>query len=80
MAEKINIRIENKHATEAEWIEAEDFIPLNGEIIIYDKETEELTENEISILSRNYTIPYDRVKIGDVILTDVCGKYPYSTL
>lgn len=76
MAEKINIRIENKHATEAEWIVNKDFIPLSGEIIIYDKETE-LTEDEISILSRDYIIPYDRIKIGDG--TTKLQNLPFAT-
>ncbi len=33
---QINTRIINKHATEAEWNEATNFVPLKGELIIYD--------------------------------------------
>lgn len=51
MAEKIfNVRIVQKHNTEAEWLKAVDFIPKQGEIIIYDKDN-------------NYS--YERIKIGD---------------
>ena len=38
MADKTlnNIRIQNKHKTSAQWDQSSDFIPLAGEIIIYD--------------------------------------------
>ena len=35
MTTKFNTRIMNKHATEADWLTV-DFIPLSGELIIYD--------------------------------------------
>ena len=47
---KINSRFINKHDTEAHWILAENFIPMAGEIIIYDRD-------------ENYN--YERFKIGD---------------
>ena len=47
---KINSRIINKHDTEAHWILAENFTPMAGEIIIYDRD-------------ENYN--YERFKIGD---------------
>ena len=51
MAEKIlNTRIINKHAVEADWIKATNFIPKQGELIVYDRDA-------------NYT--YERFKIGD---------------
>ena len=51
MSEKrINSRLINKHDTEAHWILAENFIPMAGEIIIYDRD-------------ENYN--YERFKIGD---------------
>ena len=46
----IKTRIIHKHDTEANWEKAENFIPLQGEIIIYDKDD---------------THPYERIKIGD---------------
>ena len=33
-------RIQHKHDIEANWIKAVNFIPLNGEIIVYDKDSE----------------------------------------
>jgi len=51
MAEKtIKTRILHKHATEEAWSKATDFIPKNGELIIYDTDA---THN------------YKRIKIGD---------------
>ena len=51
MAEKrLNTRIIHKHETEADWLLATNFIPLQGEIIIYDIDS---THN------------YERVKVGD---------------
>lgn len=51
MSEKrINSRLINKHDTEAHWILAENFTPMAGEIIIYDRD-------------ENYN--YERFKIGD---------------
>ena len=43
-------RIQHKHDIETNWIKAVNFIPLAGEIIIYDKD-------------ENYF--YERMKIGD---------------
>lgn len=50
MSNKINTRIQLKHDTEANWKKATNFIPLAGEVIIYDKDS-----------SHNYV----RYKIGD---------------
>lgn len=46
----INSRIINKHDTEANWNKAINFIPKQGELIIYD-------------IDDNYN--YERFKIGD---------------
>ena len=43
-------RIQNKHDIEANWILKTDFIPLQGELIIYDEDD-------------NYD--YKRLKVGD---------------
>ena len=51
MAEKnLNARIVHKHDTEANWLKAVNFIPKQGELIVYDVDT---THN------------YERIKIGD---------------
>lgn len=53
MSKTINTRIKQKHATETEWLTSS-LIPLDGEIIIYDEDT-------------NYN--YKRIKVGDGIST-----------
>lgn len=51
MSEKtINSRIIHKHDVEANWLKATNFIPKQGEIIVYDIDT---------------TYTYERIKIGD---------------
>lgn len=51
MAEKtLNTRIQMKTDTEANWLKATNFIPKNGEIIIY---------------ATDATHSYQRVKVGD---------------
>lgn len=51
MIEKnVKSRIQNKHDIEANWAKAENFVPLIGEIIVYD-------------IDENYD--YERFKIGD---------------
>lgn len=52
MAEKNfnNVRIVNKHDTEANWLKATGFTPKQGELIVYD-------------VDDNYS--YERIKIGD---------------
>lgn len=51
MSEKIfNSRIVHKHAVEADWLKAVNFIPKQGEIIVYD-------------VDANHD--YERIKIGD---------------
>ena len=51
MAEKnLNARIVHKHDTEANWLKAVNFIPKQGELIVYDVDA---------------TYNYERIKIGD---------------
>ena len=50
MAIKISSRIINRHDTESNWNNNSNFVPSQGEIIIYDKD-------------QNYN--YERIKIGD---------------
>lgn len=47
---RIKTRIVQKHATETDWAKAINFIPLQGEVIVYD-------------IDDNYN--YERIKIGD---------------
>ena len=48
----IKSRIVHKHDTESNWLKATNFIPIKGEIIVYD-------------IDENYN--YERMKIGDGI-------------
>ena len=51
MSEKnLNVRIVNKHDTEENWNQATNFIPKQGEVIVYD-------------IDKNYA--YERFKLGD---------------
>lgn len=50
MEKTLQTRIINKHDTEANWKLQTEFIPLVGEVIVYDKDN-------------NYS--YERMKIGD---------------
>lgn len=55
VSEKIfNTRIIHKHDTEANWKKATNFIPKQGELIVYD-------------IDENYD--YERIKIGDGVKT-----------
>lgn len=51
--QKIKTRVQNKHDVAANWSKATSFVPLAGELIIYDEDS---------------TYPYKRFKIGDGIL------------
>jgi hypothetical protein len=71
----INTRIQNKHELEVDWINAKNFIPLKGELIVYDKEVDENNQvitrivegKEVPALpdGRTTAIPHDRFKLGD---------------
>lgn len=54
MANTINTRIQNKHDTEVNWTKATNFIPKQGEIIVYDKDG---------------TMDIERIKVGDGVST-----------
>lgn len=66
MAKTIKTRIQQKHDIEANWLNATNFVPLRGELIIYDSEYDE-NGNELSITGTGRTWRYDyaRHKIGD---------------
>jgi hypothetical protein len=58
MQDRIHRRIVHKHDTEENWIKAKNFIPLKGELIIYD-------------VDENNT--YERMKIGDGVFNADTG-------
>lgn len=69
MAEKtLNARMSQKHDIEANWLKATNFIPLAGEIIVYDKESDDgINLLEGVGLPEGRLTPYTqvRIKIGD---------------
>jgi hypothetical protein len=73
---KIFTRISQKHDLEVNWLKAENFVPMQGELIVYDIEVDvdgnTLTDNNGLLMlpegrAKPYT--YERFKIGDGIKT-----------
>jgi hypothetical protein len=62
---EIFTRIINKHDLEVNWLRNSSFVPLQGEIIVYDCEVD--SDGSTLELPSNRVIPYtyERVKIGD---------------
>ena len=80
MANKtVNTRIQNKHDLEANWKKATGFIPLAGELVIYDKEVDaegnvlELPEGRITAFT------YERIKVGDGVTAINDLAFAFST-
>jgi hypothetical protein len=67
MAKRILTRIQQKHDIEVNWLKATTFIPMKGEVIIYDSEVD--NDGNILGLPESRTLPYTyaRLKIGDGI-------------
>lgn len=65
MIDQIFVRMAQKHDLEVNWLAATGFIPLQGEVIIYDKEVDQ--DGNLLELPANRTSPYSyaRMKIGD---------------
>lgn len=61
----INTRIVNKHDLEAVWLSKADFIPLQGELIIYDCEIDKDGVTLALPAGRTTPYTYERFKIGD---------------
>jgi len=85
-AKKITTRIQNKHDLEVNWLNATNFKPLAGEIVVYDTEVDEngnvlvdaegnpkLPKNKDGTYSRTEPYTYERMKIGD-------GRTPVNKL
>lgn len=61
---EMKVQIIHKHKLEVEWLET-DYIPAQGELVIYDTEIGE-DGTTLSIPNyRNFPYNYERVKIGD---------------
>lgn len=73
----IKTRIQNKHDIEVNWFKATGFVPFEGELLIYDAETQDTFDAAYSTLNadqkaafdetigRTAPITYTRVKIGN---------------
>lgn len=72
-AREFNTRIKAKHDSTANWDAAIGFIPLNGEIIIYDdfdtKQVEEIVDNQVVMKTVN--IPNIKVGTGNAYVQDL---------
>lgn len=76
MTRTISTRISQKHDLEINWLKAVHFIPMAGELIIYDLEIDAegntLTNSDGSLklpAGRTEPYTYERFKIGDGIST-----------
>lgn len=69
----LNVRIESKHDTTANWNNAIGFIPLPGEIIIYDDyETKTWTEQEYGeTVTKTVNIPNMKIGTGNAYVQDL---------
>lgn len=74
---QVQTRVINKHDLEVNWLKATNFVPLKGELIVYDIEVDESGEpldaayddisKELFPGNRTTTYTYERFKIGDGI-------------
>lgn len=77
----IKTRIQSKNGTEAEWDLAADFIPLKGEVIIYNTDDDsnfpriKIGDGTTSIIQ----LPFANEKISDSKIDEICGIIPEET-
>lgn len=69
----LNVRIESKHDTTANWNNARGFVPLPGEIIIYDDyETKTYTVEEYGeTVTKTINIPNIKIGTGNAYVQDL---------
>lgn len=69
----LNVRIESKHDTTANWNNARGFVPLPGEIIIYDDyETKTYTVEEYGeTVTKTVNIPNIKIGTGNAYVQDL---------
>ena len=88
MPKNIKTRIQNKHDLELNWNAATGFIPLQGELIVYDIEIDSLgnaltktvdgvTKTVHELAGRTAPYTYERFKIGDGI--HIAKDLPFAT-
>ncbi len=73
----VKTRVQNKHDLEVNWKKATGFIPLAGELVIYDKEVD--ADGKILELPEGRSEPfkYERYKIGDGVIN--INDLPFMT-
>lgn len=88
MSKNIKTRIQNKHDLEVNWNAATGFIPLKGELIVYDIEVDEnkrpitkvvdgVEKAVYELAGRTTPYTYERFKIGDGI--NLAKNLPFTT-
>ena len=88
MPRNIKTRIQNKHDLEVNWNAATGFIPLKGELIVYDVEVDEnkqpitkvvdgIEKPVYELAGRTTPYTYERFKIGDGIKS--ASNLPFTT-
>lgn len=77
MSKTFNGRIVHKHDIEYNWMQATNFTPIQGELIIYDSEVDADGNNLDLPEGRTEPYTYERFKIGDGI-TNV-NALPFTT-
>jgi hypothetical protein len=65
MIKTISTRIAQKHDLEANWLSFADFVPMQGELIIYDIEVDSTGKTLALPTGRTVPYTYERMKIGD---------------
>jgi hypothetical protein len=87
MAKNFKTRIQNKHGLEVDWLKATSFVPLQGEVIVYDIEVDgggnvlsrAIDGESVPLLPEGRAIPYtyERIKVGDGI--SLVNDLPFIT-
>ena len=65
MAKTLSTRIVNKHDLEVNWLQKSSFVPMQGELIIYDIEVDSAGKTLALPSDRTAPYTYERMKIGD---------------
>lgn len=77
MPKKISTRIVHKHDLEVNWLKATSFVPMQGELIIYDIEVDSSGNTLELPAGRTEPYIYERLKIGDG--QSLVSALPFST-
>lgn len=92
---QIRARVQQKHDLEDNWLLAVNFIPKQGELIVYDVDKDHPYErikigdgikkvNELPFIDENFIIPSQRVVYNEILLSKILKDYileiDYDTL